>query len=863
MTLSQSKLRQLALSIAIVSLILSTNMCLLTAGALTTTGNAISKSITMTAGADGRAFTLINGTYGLTAVETIDHNASFTRYILPYSNIPSSLNYLGAGSKVSMVLLPHGFDPQLYPITLSQGLSIPQFIMTRNYSSTQVSPTYTLSAKGNITLGFNSTTEIQVSALNVVLATLNITSAENQRLVALTGNCTGATVNYYVFDPRNNLVSDGSINPATGPCFAFPFLVNMNGSYSVRFRSTGSSYVKLVPILVKPTSLTIGEFATGEIKVPHNVDNLQVIPNYEPVKIVAVSYDVSPGQEYAFSLSLGSVKTPTATYSCRYFDVASDQYGVPVSGVLTNGQQPVVYKAPIAGKVYIVLTGSSFSWFDYSIGVDEATISTATLNAPFRVDLPTDLGMTTQMYKFNLTSESMVRLNYTLATYAPTLYSQILKYTPDGTLYKTQRLAIGTGSIASPPYSWLRPGATENNPEYALHLDAGEYILNFSMNTGTPGALVEVNTYPIHNYSSGTSFDLSVHGSIALAINASQEFDFYAFNVTLLSADNVSMQYKTVLIDDYNRFINAFYGNGTVLARAGIGNKEVNGVWQGTPPTGWYTRYVDPTGQPAFSGNKSSQISPFISSYAGRYFLILDCLQTYNTTTDGTVGAHWAIYKDATVTLKIDLSRADLTAHNDFQRVTLNSSSGTGSTSVNLKNGSLSDLIFLVLTTKVNTWTRISISIVNGTSSANPHPALTRQSSRYEYVYDRIRYTYQGTQTFDPGNSLGILKPVYTEVAFGSYYNTTYVIEFGALRPTMMISFLIDVPSGATGGLVTFSVNHYNTSAFSGLAPIAHAAPSAGAGAFLLEIGLIVGVAVAAALVVIFIVVKKKSGGPH
>nr|MDO8099722.1 hypothetical protein [Candidatus Njordarchaeota archaeon] len=842
--MNQSDLRKLAVSIAIVSLMLSASI-LTQASATTIVGGMIEKSLTMTAGADGRAFAVVNGTYMFPATQRIDYSNSFELYSIYTDNSFDSASYTGIGPYFG---LPSStFDPILYSTgPLSSDFLVPTFLMTHNTTNNVVSPTITLSAKDNITLTLGQTSECQVDALNVVAAAFGVSAGQQNKLLAFTGLVTGGAISGELWDPDSNFVS--SLYSGAG-YFAFPFLANKQGYYTIYISSATSSYVKITPIEVPTTNVAMGQFATGEIKIPSNLSiDWSVKRDYQPSQIVALSYDVSAGSEYAFVFSANEelVSPATSSFTCMYFDVGTRKDGTAMFDTLTTSTTPVeplVSRAPINGKVYIVLVGNWPSRLMYSMGVESTTVPTAPFNEPFYVELANPSGNSRHrmLYKFSLTADSMVRLNRT--GYSGTIYSVIYKFGSDGTVYSTIRRALGH------PNSWIRNGLAETNLQYFLYMGRGDYMLAFDA-TSNSHATIEINTYPISNYSFGSPFNVNVHTTKAFAINITNALQYYAFNVTLLSQLNASITYQIALYDDYNRFLNSFSADGSDPNR-GIGNRQNNGAWQGVA-NGQY--YVDPgpATQLYFNGNKSLQQCTFVSSHAGTYYLIIDVTNGYDTTNTGTDNAHrWTYYTGLTASLKMDLSGVDPTvpplSATEIKYISLDSSSGTGSTSIVLTGtgGSTYRIIALALTGKVNTWTMISVSITNGTSS--------RILANYELLYDRIRYL--GSNTFDY-DYVQQLWPAYAEVGT-TLRNATYQIEFGDLMPTTMIQFRVNVPATAAHTVVTFIVNHYNTTAFSGLTipPSALAGPTT---VFPLEVLFIVVVIVAAALIVVFIVVKKK-----
>jgi hypothetical protein len=170
-----------------------------------------------------------------------------------------------------------------------------------------------------------------------------------------------------------------------------------------------------------------------------------------------------------------------------------------------------------------------------------------------------------------------------------------------------------------------------------------------------------------------------------------------------------------------------------------------------------------------------------------------------------------------------------VTGLDEITYASLDSSSGSGSTSVTYTSAGSNDLLMvgLKLTPKVNTWTRITVTIINGTSGATSNITTTRDSTYYEKLVDKIRYGPVGseTNTFNPDNSPAFFpwRTYYTVFGTSDPQNATYIIEFGALQSETMVRFLIDVyspppgPGTAAHTVVSFSVSHYSTPVFSGL----------------------------------------------
>jgi hypothetical protein len=841
----QSKHRQLLLSVTITALILSTALVFQTASA-TTVGGYIQKSITMTAGADGRSFAVINGTYTYPATQRVDFNKSFDLYAIDYTDaVPSPTHYTIPGPRFEA---PSSFNPNTYSTgPLGSNLNLPKFLMTHNTTSSVVSPTITLSARDNITLGFGSTSEVQVDVSNVVVATLSVSSNEVNHILAFTGFVSGATITAIIYDASGNYLETGT---AAAGYFAFPFLANQQGVYAFYITSTASSYVKATPTVVQTTALAQGQFTSGEIKIPDQPVNTNLNQNdYQPSQIVALSYSVSAGDDYAYSFTMTEERsTGNSPYACYYYNAGQLGDGTPYWGTLsstgTSTIEPLASEAPVSGTVYIVLVANYISRFLYSMGVEPTTVLQAPLNQVFPVSLPTPFGMHRQLYKFNIPAESMMRMNYT--GYSGTMYSTLYKEAPSGTVYSTTRVTLSSGS------SWIRSGSAESNYAYSLYMSQGNYLLAFDT-SGTSAAQIEINTYPIANYTDTSTFSIGAHTTKALAFNVTSAFQWYAFNVTLTSQLNASMTYRLTTFDNYNRYLSAHSADGSGGANHGIGDKKVGGSWQGVGSAAYY---VDPgpATQLTFNSNKTTQVASFIAPYAGRYFVILDFLNGYNTTTSGANNPNrWTFYKNLAVTLKIDLSKPNLSTLGlaNIKTATLDSSSGTGSTSVVLSTAGLNE-ISLTLTPVVNAWTRISVSILNGTRGS------------FETLFDKARYIAIGPYaagpyyTFDNSETLGFW-PAYRQVAntFG-YQNTTYSLEFGTLMPTMGIIFQITVPGGAAHTLVSINVQHYATQGFSGLGAMS-LAPTYTAAPFPVAIVLVIVVVVVVALVIAFIVVKKKS----
>jgi hypothetical protein len=844
--LNNSKSRQLLLSIAVISLMLTMTLLAPSANA-TSAGGTIQKSVTMTAGSDGRSFAAVNGTWSLPSVQTVDYNHPFQIYSIGYTDTSpaTTATYTLPGPKVESP--PTGYNPSWfngYAGQLGPGFSVPTFLMTHNTTNNIVSPTITLSSRNNITLGIGVTSEIQVDAMNPVVAVLGVSADAVGTLAAYTGLVVGGNVHMYVSDPYGNFIDGGTLSAGY---FAEPMLIYAAGYYMIYFTSATSSYVSMTPVIVSATSTAMGQFASGEMNIPEQLTQDALISGEpQPSKIVALSYDVSKGDEYAFSFTAnehlsGPPGPSSSDYICYYFDVGTNVYGMSRTGSLgytgSGTLQPVVSKAVVSGKVYVVLVGNYISRFQYSMGVESTTIPTAPLNTPWLLTLPTPLLMTSQLYHFSLSNESMVKMNY--SSYAGgTMRAEIFKITPTGTVYTTGEYNLGAG--------FFYTGAAENNFNYALHLGIGDYMVKFRASSGTPSANLEINAYPISNYTSGDAFNLQVGASIALAFNITSAFEYRAFNVTLLSHLNASMNYRISLFDDYGRYLNTYYADGNT-ARRGLGNRQSSGTWQGVS-NGQY--YVDPsTTQKYFNGNKTAQQCQFFSTYAGRYFLIVDFRYGYNTTTSGLSDLNrWRFYPGLTASLKIDVSQPDLVSQGfyEIKYVTLDSSAGTAGTSVTFTGaGATTRLVGLKLTPKINAWTRISVSILNGTRNT------------YDRLYDKIRY--QSIETFDYSESLGLWSPYKQVTNSYGFVNTTYTIEFGTFTSAMFVLFYINLPGGASHTVVSMNVQHFNATGISGLTPPTGAPPTGPSAPFPIEIAVVVIVIVVVALVVVFIVVKKRS----
>jgi hypothetical protein len=849
----QSRHRQLILSLTIAALILSSALVFQAVSA-TSVGGYVQKSLTMTAGAGGRSYAVVNGTYSYPAIQTTDFNNSFNLYAIDYTNaIPTPDSYTIPGPKIELSTTL-GYDPTAYSMgPLSSNMYLPKFLMTHNTTSSVVSPTITLSARDNISLSFGSTTDIQVDVSNVVIATLSVTSSQVNDIIAFTGLVSGATITVNIYDASGKYLETGT---AAAGYFAFPFLANEQGIYAFYITSTASSYITVTPNVVQATALSLGQFTSGEITIPTSPVNSNLNQyEYQPSQIVALSYGVSAGNDYAYSFTMTEeLSSGHSPYTCYYFEAAHRGDGTPYWGTLsttgTSTIEPVVSEAPVSGTIYVVLVANYVSRFLYSMGVEPATVLQAPVNQVFPVTLPTPIGMHRQVYKFNLQNESMVRLNYTSSS-AGSIYSQLYRLTPSGAVYWTNRLLLNSGT------SWIRSGPAQSNYQYSLYMSKGTYLLaldTFGSGAGPFSATIEINAYPIVNYTSTASFNIGVHTTQAFAFNITSAFQYYSFNVTLTSQLNASITYRLTTFDDYNRYLSVYTADGTSAANHGLGNKETSGSWQGVA-SGLY--YVDPG--PAtelnFNGSESSQVASFIAPATGRYFVIVDLLNGYNTTALGNSNANrWTYYKNLAVSLKIDLSKPNLSALGFIGIVPkyLDSSSGSGSIKVILNATAGVNAIFLTLKPAVDTWTRVNVLILNGTRSS------------VETLFDNARCTTIGPYaagpyyTFDNAGTLGFW-PAYTPVTntFG-YLNTTYSMEFGALMTTMGILFQITVPAGAAHTAVNITVQHYPTPGFSGLSA-SSIAPSVPGVPAIVIVGIIVAVVIVVAIVVIYAILRKRT----
>jgi hypothetical protein len=740
--------------------------------------------------------------------------------------------------------------------------------MTQNTTDNVASPTFTLSSRDNITLAMGTTADIQVDAMNPVVTIL---SASAGTLFALTGLVVGGNIQMYVYDPSGNTLYANTVKAGY---FAIPLLASTSGNYPLYITSTSSSYVELTPTAVSATSMSIGQFSSGEISIPSTITKDTNLTKADQIpQILAISYSVSKGDEYAFSFTADDILTsaPFSQYSCYIFDVNTNMFGVPWEYLLASTgsgtPQPVVSEALVSGSVYMVLVSQYISKFQYSMGVESAVIPTAPLNTPFLLSLPTPFGMNTQLYEFTISADSIARINYTSP--AGTIAPSISKLMPNGTVY-----TAGGASLGGTTY--FQPGAAESNLQYMLYLSKGDYMLSF-YSSGTASANMEIDTYPIVNYTSGTSFNMGVHTTQAFAINVSKAFEYQSLNVTLLSQLNASITYQVTVFDVFNRYLNSYVADGSSGSHPGIGNKEINGAWLGDRTT---TNTTDPlVGAPPrnpttryFSGNESLQEAQFVPTYAGKYFLILDLTNGFNSTTAGINNAtRWRFYPNLTVQLEINLSNPNPENIGpgvlDITYLTLDSSSGTGTTSVTLTSPaagavSVTRMIGLILTPEVNTWTRITVTITNGTVGTTTNKTA-RNPIYYERVFDELRYN--GTNTFDPDN--GLSPKVWQANTYhmvqgtSAPYSVTYIIEFGAFQRQMMIQFLTlgYLNTTAHHTVVSINVSHFSTRVVSGLSPLAGPAPPGPAAPFPVTIVLVIVVVVVVALVVIFLVVRRRS----
>jgi hypothetical protein len=829
----------------------------------------IQKSITMNAGADGRSFACVNGTWSLPAVQRVDYNNSFQIYPVGYTDTTSTATpYPFPGPKYGMP--SSAYDPSPYynmSTHLGPESTIPKFLIAQNTTDSIVSPKITLSCRDNISLGIGVASEIQVDALNPVLATFSASSSSVGQLMAFTGLITGSDVVISIYDPLGN----NYLNmPQPAGYFAYPMKINAPGTFALYFESNASSYVTITPSFLSPTSMTVGQLSTGTMTIPEQLTEDALISGDQlPSQIVALSYSVTKGDQYAFAFTVNDLLGAASEgkeysyYTCYCFEVGTDGSGAARVGILGLSvpsmppavYYPVVSEAVATGTLYVVLVGNYVSRFQYSMGVEPATVPTAPLNTPWDLMLPTPpTNMSSQLYQFSIPSESMVIMNYTDVSNAATIQADILKVTPTGTVYDTGSESLGSRYFQALP--------AEFNYYNAMYMGAGNYMLDFYIPSGSAEAYVEINTYPIANFTLGSSLSMGVHTTKALAINVTPAFQFNTFNVTLTSQLNASMTYVMSVFDSQNNILSVYLADGRSLLfeHPGLGNKESSGSWGGT--SGLHDT-VD--GLLNFGGNESTQINQFVPTYAGRYFIILSFLNGYNTTLDGSALHPWSHYNNLVMTLKINLSPPDLAAMGvyEIRYVSLDSSSGSGTTSVTFTSTSAPNvrLIALALTPEIDTWTRVTVTIINGTDGDISN--VTHRTGNLETLYSILEPN--GISTFDPGNYLPFLPSLTYYMVNGhapGRQNATYNIEFGAFTKQMMIAFAPWVyGSGiATHTVVTIKVTHFATQGISGLVPIAGTPPAAASAPFPTTLVIVIAAVVVIALVIVFIVVRKRSG---
>jgi hypothetical protein len=409
--------------------------------------------------------------------------------------------------------------------------------------------------------------------------------------------------------------------------------------------------------------------------------------------------------------------------------------------------------------------------------------------------------MLSQLYHFTIPGDSMVIMNYSNYVHIGTPISgDIFEATPAGAVYDTGLASLGS--------SYIGLGYASSNLDNALYMTAGDYMLYLSTASATngPSANFEINTYPISNFTSGSLLSIGVGGISAFVINTPSAFHFDAFNVTLTSHLNASMTYAMDVFNNQNLRVSGYVGDGSNAGHAGIGNRETSGSWLGT--SGSFSTYQ---GARWFSGNESSGIAQFVSTYAGKYYVLFSFTNGYNTTS-----TPWQYYKNLVAAVKIDLySPSSFGPVAETRYASLDSSSGTGTTTITFTGGAVLNtrLIALALTPKVDTWTRVTVTITNGTVVG---AANGTRGGGYEALYDTLRPF--AMNTFDYDNSLSNFMPALTYcMVHGA--TTTYNIEFGAYAPQMMIAFYPEIDAASVGAhaLVTITVNHFATPGVSGL----------------------------------------------
>jgi hypothetical protein len=199
------------------------------------------------------------------------------------------------------------------------------------------------------------------------------------------------------------------------------------------------------------------------------------------------------------------------------------------------------------------------------------------------------------------------------------------------------------------------------------------------------------------------------------------------------------------------------------------------------------------------------------------------------------------------LSIRIDLSKPSLAYYSatDMKIVSLDTTSGSGSTQVVLTTNGV-NVILLNLTDKVYTWTRISVSTINGSRWT------------WETVIDRIRFD-DTVGTFDRSDALGFWPAPKTVTNTWGKDNQTYILEFGTVMPTTEIGFYI-VEETAAHTIVSFNVQHFNTTAFFGLGAVS-VTPAVAPGGISSTVVLVIIIAVVAVVViiVIYLIVRKRS----
>lgn len=864
------KSRQLLLSIAIISLMISATVIAQSASATTLSGT-LSKSIKMTAGSDGRSFACVNGTWGVPSVQEVNYSDPFNLYSLAYDDTSPATTTAFTLHGPVYGTPSSSYNPTLYgsmATGFGPGFYVPNFLIAKNATDNIVSPTISLTCRDNISLSVGSESDIEVDATSPVVATMDVSSSAVGQLIALTGLVTGSGVDVTGYDPYGN--SFTMAIPAG--YYAYPMITEAAGTYAFYFTSSSSSYITLTPTSISATSMSLGQFSTGTMTIPTtlNLDAL-ISGNKQPSQIVALSYAVTKGEQYAFAFTANEELTgvsgePTASsYACYYFDLGTTGYGEARAGILgatgSGTLQPVVSEAVTSGTVYVVLVGNYISRFQYTMGVESATVPTAPLNALWQFALPTPTGMLSQLYTFSIPNESMVIMNYSNYVHPGTpIVATISKITSTGIVYSTTPADLGSG--------YLLTGYAQNNYQTAMYMSAGTYMLSLTTASATnpPSADLEINAYPIANITSGAPVSIGVGTTEAFAINLASAFQFNALNVSLTTELNASMFYRLSVFDNQNILRATYNANG--VADPGIGNWLLHsGSWQGITGGPFYT-YDSGASTRTFAGNKSAQIDQFVNTYAGRYFLLLSFLNGYNDSTPGTASNRWQYYENLAMTLDISVSAPPLASVNPVGAVyaikylSLDASSGSGSTSWTFTSAATAStgLLVLALNTDIDTWTRVSVSIINGSAGG---VANGTRSGHSELIYDTLQY---GINTFDYLNAMPLLPSltyymVHVNHSDGGTVDANYSVEFGAFTKQMMIAFLPLVNASTTSAhtVVSINVSSFPTPGISGLGLEKGATPVSSS-PVLVAVVLVVVVVVIVALVVVFIVVRKKSG---